>query len=287
MTVRIAVAAVAVGSTVSGLTLARLKRLAGPGQEIVECITVGGTESAIAHTRLMSLLDDGPKPIALIGTTLSSLSTGARVTYAMGKDGEVPEHFGLLHGKKLTPHRAIWTLAVISAIVGCVAVSLAFCDAGAPVFAPNAAAFATTRRWETVLTANALVNNLYVFRVNRVGHEERQDFYGRSFCVDPKGEFLAANAFISLNIAGALLLGMLVGYDRSYNGRAAGMRTYGLVCMASTGLTAVIGFPDLWFGGAQPRREGFGLGKRCGHGRPGNHLGLFGRRRGLRTRETT
>jgi len=58
------------------------------------------------------------------------------------------------------------------------------------VFAPNAAAFATTRRWETVLAANAIVNNLYVFRVNRVGREQRQDFYGRSVCIDPEGEFL-------------------------------------------------------------------------------------------------
>src|SRR5580765_4542743 len=56
--------------------------------------------------------------LALIGTTLSCMSTGARVTYAMGRDREVPEHFGLLHGEKLTPHRAIWTLAVISGIIG-------------------------------------------------------------------------------------------------------------------------------------------------------------------------
>jgi len=63
--------------------------------------------------------------------------------------------------------------------------------AGAEViFAPNAAAFATTRRWETVLAATAIVNNVYVFRVNRVGREERQDFYGRSFCADPNGEQL-------------------------------------------------------------------------------------------------
>jgi amino acid transporter len=56
--------------------------------------------------------------LALIGTTLSCLSTGARVTYAMGKDDEVPSHFGLLHGRRLTPHRAIWTLAVLSAVLG-------------------------------------------------------------------------------------------------------------------------------------------------------------------------
>jgi APA family basic amino acid/polyamine antiporter len=58
--------------------------------------------------------------LALIGTTLSCLSTGARVTYAMGRDEEVPSHFGMLHGKTLSPHRAIWTLAIISAIIGCI-----------------------------------------------------------------------------------------------------------------------------------------------------------------------
>ena len=63
------------------------------------------------------------------------------------------------------------------------------------------------------------------------------------------GAFLAANAFIGLNLVGALLLGMLVGYERSYNGRAAGMRTYGLVCMAATALTVFIGHASLWYGG--------------------------------------
>src|SRR5262249_1747308 len=36
----------------------------------------------------------------------------------MGRDEEVPAHFGLLHGKMLTPHRSIKTLAIISAIIG-------------------------------------------------------------------------------------------------------------------------------------------------------------------------
>ena len=62
--------------------------------------------------------------LALIGTTLSCLSTGARVTYAMGRDEEVPSHFGLVHGKTLSPHRAIWTLAIISAVIGIITVSV-------------------------------------------------------------------------------------------------------------------------------------------------------------------
>ncbi len=69
--------------------------------------------------------------LALIGTTLSCMSTAARVTYAMGRDEEVPNHFGLLHGRKLTPHRAIWTLAVISAVIGVFAIAFNFCGTSA------------------------------------------------------------------------------------------------------------------------------------------------------------
>jgi putative Mg2+ transporter-C (MgtC) family protein len=70
------------------------------------------------------------------------------------------------------------------------------------------------------------------------------------------GDILFANAFIGLNLVGALLLGMLVGYERSYQGRAAGMRTYGLVCMASTALTVFVGFVPMWYGGAAPQIAG-------------------------------
>ena len=60
---------------------------------------------------------------------------------------------------------------------------------------------------------------------------------------------LATNIVVFLNLLGALLLGLLVGYERSYHGRAAGMRTYGLVCMASAALTVIAGFPAYWYGG--------------------------------------
>jgi len=60
----------------------------------------------------------------LIGTTLSCLNTGARVTYAMGREDEVPSHFGLLHGKHLSPYRAVWTLVLLSIIVGIITCSV-------------------------------------------------------------------------------------------------------------------------------------------------------------------
>lgn len=53
---------------------------------------------------------------------------------------------------------------------------------------------------------------------------------------------------ILLELFGALVLGLMVGYERSYRGRAAGMRTYGFVCMASCAMTTISGYPELWFG---------------------------------------
>ncbi len=56
------------------------------------------------------------------------------------------------------------------------------------IVVPTAAAFASATRWERMLTASAIANGVYVFRVNRVGGDERQRFYGKSFMVNPFGE---------------------------------------------------------------------------------------------------
>ena len=95
-------------------------------------VTVGDALFGQGQGRTFMLSEAVTVFLALIGTTLSCMNTGARVTYAMGKDEEVPEHFGMLHGKNLTPHRAIWTLAVISAVVGCISLLAVFGDASAP-----------------------------------------------------------------------------------------------------------------------------------------------------------
>ena len=61
---------------------------------------------------------------------------------------------------------------------------------------------------------------------------------------------LEINLLLFANLFGALLLGLLVGYERSYHSRAAGMRTYGIVCMASCALTVFAGYPGFWWGQA-------------------------------------
>ncbi len=94
-------------------------------------IVVGNAILGPGNGRTFMLIEAFTVFLAIIGTTLSCMNTGARVTYAMGKDEEVPEHFGLLHSENLTPHRAIWTLAAISAVVGVVGVLVPFGDAPA------------------------------------------------------------------------------------------------------------------------------------------------------------
>jgi APA family basic amino acid/polyamine antiporter len=121
----------------SGYTMQSAASSAAPIGDMM--IIVGDQLLGHGNGRYFMLAEAFTVFLALIGTTLSCMNTGARVTYAMGKDDEAPEHFGILHAQSLSPRKAIWTLAAISAVIGVVAVSLAFGDAGAPQDATIAA----------------------------------------------------------------------------------------------------------------------------------------------------
>jgi APA family basic amino acid/polyamine antiporter len=95
-------------------------------------IMIGDAIFGAGNGRIFMLVEAFTVFLALIGTTLSCMNTGARVTYAMGKDSELPDSFGGLHEANLTPHRAIWTLAVISAVIGVIGVAVYFGDGSAP-----------------------------------------------------------------------------------------------------------------------------------------------------------
>jgi APA family basic amino acid/polyamine antiporter len=114
----------------SGYTMGNASGSAAPIGDLM--VMVGDAVFGAGHGRTFMMIEALTVFLALIGTTLSCINTGARVTYAMGRDQEVPEHFGMLHEKTLSPHKAIWTLAVISAITGCIALLMVFGDAGAP-----------------------------------------------------------------------------------------------------------------------------------------------------------
>jgi amino acid transporter len=121
----------------SGYTMASASGSAAPIGDMM--IVVGDALLGQGPGKYFMLAEAITVFFALIGTTLSCMNTGARVTYAMGKDDEAPEHFGILHAGSLSPRKAIWTLAVISAVIGVVGVALVFGDSAAPSDATIAA----------------------------------------------------------------------------------------------------------------------------------------------------
>jgi amino acid transporter len=84
----------------------------GDMAQIIGNSMLGGNGTAFATIIAATVV------IALVGTALSCLNTGVRVTYAMGKDTELPVVFGFLHGRFRTPHVGVIILTLISAIIG-------------------------------------------------------------------------------------------------------------------------------------------------------------------------
>src|ERR1700722_12531895 len=113
----------------SAYSLADAKGSAAP---LGDMMTIIGNALLGGHGTAFMLMEALTVFLALIGTTLSCINTGARVTYAMGRDEEVLEHFGMLHGENLAPHRAIWVLATISAVLGAYAALFYFAGGSAP-----------------------------------------------------------------------------------------------------------------------------------------------------------
>src|ERR1700735_3031196 len=113
----------------SGYTMQSATGSAAPIGDLM--VMVGDAIFGPGNGRTFMLIQAFTVVLAIIGTTLSCMNTGARVTYAMGKDDELSAGLGSLHHKTLTPHRAIWTLATIAAVLGCLGLAVLFGNAGA------------------------------------------------------------------------------------------------------------------------------------------------------------
>ncbi len=137
----------------SGYTMQTATGSAAPIGDMM--IVVGDALFGQGHGRTFMLIEAITVFLALIGTTLSCINTGARVTYAMGKDQEVPEHFGMLHDKNLSPHRAIWALAIISIVIGCISLLVVFGDGAASSLTDSAIAALPHGLWSSVWFATS------------------------------------------------------------------------------------------------------------------------------------
>jgi amino acid transporter len=100
------------GSTVNGYAAAAAS--AAPIGDMVRFIGdtwLGGTGFVLVLILAATVL------VALAGTALTCLNSGVRITYAMGRDREVPGILGMLHFKHATPHYGVVALTITSAIV--------------------------------------------------------------------------------------------------------------------------------------------------------------------------
>ena len=195
----------------------------GSAAPLGDMMTIIGNALLGGHGQLFMLIEAVTVFLALIGTTLSCINTGARVTFAMGRDEEVPQHFGFLHGENLTPHRAIWTLATISAALGAYAALYFFAGAAAP--ADTMIATLPHNIWYAIgMNSNAslsflpnglalvtLVSNFGTFMLYGltniiciVAFRERHDFHGFKHMVVPVFGALANFACMAFYIIGPI-----------------------------------------------------------------------------------
>jgi len=61
--------------------------------------------------------------IALLGTALSAMNTGVRISFAMAQDEEMPAAMSFLHGKFATPYIGIILMVLVSGLIGSIGVA--------------------------------------------------------------------------------------------------------------------------------------------------------------------
>ncbi len=105
------------GSTVTGLDAAAAS--SAPMGDLIRLIgdsLLGGVGFGLTIVIAITVA------LAILGTTLSAMNTGVRITFAMAADSEMPEPLSLLHNRYVTPHMAVYAMIVVSAVIGVIGV---------------------------------------------------------------------------------------------------------------------------------------------------------------------
>ena len=195
----------------------------GSAAPIGDMMVIIGNAMLGGHGQAFMVIEAITVFLALIGTTLACINTGARVTYAMGRDKEVPEHFGLLHGENLTPHRTIWTLAVVSAIFGAIGALYYFAGGSAPDdktiatlphniwYAAGMSSNAYLAALPNGLALVTLISNFGIFItygltnvICMVAYQERHEFHGLKHMAIPLFGAVANLACMAFYIIGPI-----------------------------------------------------------------------------------
>jgi amino acid transporter len=195
----------------------------GSAAPIGDMMVIIGNTLLGGHGQAFMVIEAFTVFLALIGTTLACINTGARVTYAMGRDKEMPENFGLLHGENLSPHRTIWTLAVVSAVFGAIGALYYFAGGSAPDdktiatlphniwYAAGMSSNAYLAALPNGLALVTLISNFGIFItygltnvICMVAYQERNEFHGLKHMAIPLFGAIANLACMAFYIIGPI-----------------------------------------------------------------------------------
>ncbi|MEH2247624.1 APC family permease [Nostoc sp.] len=109
-------------ATVDGKTVTGFTAAFSSGAPIGDITKILGNTLLFGNGFILQIIIASTVVMALFGTALSALSTGVRISYAMGIDRELPIVFGFLHGRYNTPYIGIYFLTGLSALIGAYAV---------------------------------------------------------------------------------------------------------------------------------------------------------------------
>jgi basic amino acid/polyamine antiporter, APA family len=107
-----------VGSSASGAAVSGYSAAAASGSPLGDMLKYMGDHWFSHIGTALACLVAITVVLALVGSILSAMNTGVRITYVMGRDKEMPGMLGFLHGKYATPHWGVLVMVVISAAFG-------------------------------------------------------------------------------------------------------------------------------------------------------------------------
>lgn len=104
-------------TTADGRTLTGLAAAAASTAPIGELTKLIGDAMLGQNGFALMLIVAFTVALSILGTTLAAINTAVRISFAMSQDNEMPEVLGVL-GRHATPHRAVWILVGVSAVLG-------------------------------------------------------------------------------------------------------------------------------------------------------------------------
>ena len=96
--------------------------VAASGAPIGDLIRLIGDSMLHGNGFMLMIVIAATVVLAVLGTTLAAMNTAVRISFAMAQDKEMPSVMGALHGRHATPHKGVWILVAVSAVLGAIGV---------------------------------------------------------------------------------------------------------------------------------------------------------------------